>query len=83
MPRKVGPIVINRDSAISGEIRKRVEEEILALLQEAMDRATEILKKHEKAHVRLANALLERETLTAEEMHAVIDNKPLPPLVES
>ena len=48
-----------------------------------MDRAHAILSKYEREHHRIAQALLERETLTAEEMRAIVAGKTLPPLVVS
>ena len=45
-----------------------------------MDRAHALLAKHDRAHTRIAEALLERETLTAEEMRALAAGKSLPPL---
>ena len=50
-------------------------------VQEAMERAHSILSKYDREHHRLAQALLERETLTAEEMRAVVAGRPLPPML--
>ena len=47
-------------------------------LQEAMVQAQGILTKYEREHHRLANALLEYETLTADEMRLICDGKKLP-----
>lgn len=46
-------------------------------LQEAYSRAMDLLKRHEREHHRLAKALLEYETLTADEMRAVMAGKPI------
>ena len=43
-----------------------------------MGQAKSILSKYEKEHHRLAQALLEHETLTADEMRLVIKGKKLP-----
>ena len=52
----------------------------LCLDQFAMDEAKRILAKHEREHKRLATALLEYETLTAEEIKAVCKGRTIPSL---
>lgn len=80
MSDKVGPIAVEAEEQLSGDMRKLIEAEELALLKEAMERAHAILSRYEKEHHRLAQALLERETLTADEMRDVVAGRPLPPL---
>ncbi len=47
-----------------------------------MERAHAILAKFEKEHHSIAQALLDRESLTAEEMRGLMAGQKLPPLTE-
>eukprot|EP00730_Choanoeca_flexa_P012667 TRINITY_DN4503_c0_g1_i2.p1 TRINITY_DN4503_c0_g1~~TRINITY_DN4503_c0_g1_i2.p1 ORF type:complete len:724 (+),score=203.51 TRINITY_DN4503_c0_g1_i2:112-2283(+) len=78
MSDKVGPMMFEDEDKISDSTRAVIEAETKKLLDEAMRRAVEILTKHEREHHRLAKALLEHETLTAEQMRMVIKGKTLP-----
>jgi ATP-dependent Zn protease len=49
--------------------------------QEAKERAHAILSRHDKEHHRIAQSLLERETLTAEDMRVLLAGRSLPPLL--
>ncbi|KAH7731277.1 ATP-dependent zinc metalloprotease YME1 isoform X1 [Aphelenchoides avenae] len=63
-----------------------IDQEISRLLQESYERAKNILTKYKKEHQLLAEALLEHETLTADEVRSVVNGgkierltvKPLP-----
>jgi cell division protease FtsH len=58
----------------SDETNKLIDSEIRALVDDAHKRATEILKTNEdKLHL-LANAMLEYETLTGEEINQLMDS---------
>jgi cell division protease FtsH len=58
----------------SGDTNKLIDSEIRALVEGAHARATDILKREEdKLHL-LANALLEYETLTGEEIKQLLDD---------
>eukprot|EP00045_Choanoeca_perplexa_P011989 m.129043 g.129043 ORF g.129043 m.129043 type:complete len:766 (+) comp15841_c0_seq4:70-2367(+) len=78
MSDKVGPIMFADDDKISDSTRAVIEEETKKLLDDAMAQAKDILSKHEKEHHRLAKALLDHETLTADEIRLVIKGKKLP-----
>ncbi|EDQ90630.1 uncharacterized protein MONBRDRAFT_7044 [Monosiga brevicollis MX1] len=80
MSDKVGPMMFDDEDVISNETRALIEQETKRILEEAMAGAVAILTKHEKEHHRLAKALLERETLTADEMRLIIKGKKLPDL---
>lgn len=58
----------------SGETNKLIDSEIRDLVEGAHKRATEILQGNEEQLHLLANALLEYETLTGEEIKALIDH---------
>ncbi len=84
---KVGPIAyrhkgqgfvpgIGRGSTISPETAHLIESEIKLLVTTAEDTAMSILKKKKKDWIALAEALLEFETLTGDEIKDLIDGTP-------
>jgi cell division protease FtsH len=72
---------IGRGSAISPDTAKLIESEIKRFITEAHETALKILKKKKKDWVRLAEALLEYETLSGDEIKALLedDTKPKRP----
>uniref|UniRef100_A0A7S1BV13 AAA+ ATPase domain-containing protein n=1 Tax=Corethron hystrix TaxID=216773 RepID=A0A7S1BV13_9STRA len=56
----------------SEETRAIIDAEVRRLLDESYARATELLKKHKKEHVMLAEALMEYETLTGDEVRDLV-----------
>ncbi|KAI4324990.1 hypothetical protein MLD38_030427 [Melastoma candidum] len=70
MSESIGPIHIKERP--SAEMQSRIDAEVVKLLREAYDRVKALLKKHEKALHALANALLECETLNAEEIKRIL-----------
>lgn len=67
---KLGPVSLNDDA--SGATAQLIDEEVRKTCQTALDSALALLGNHRKEHDRLARALLEYETLTADEMRTVI-----------
>jgi cell division protease FtsH len=65
---------IGRGSAISPETAKLIESEIKRFVTEAHETALKILKKKKKDWVALAEALLEYETLSGEEIRALLED---------
>ena len=63
---------IGRGSAISPETAKKIEEEIKRFVTEAHEKAREILTTKKKDWVALAEALLEFETLSGDEIEALL-----------
>ncbi len=63
---------IGRGSSISPETAKKIEEEIKRFVTEAHETARAILKKKKKDWVALAEALLEYETLSGDEITALL-----------
>ena len=55
-----------------------IDEEVLRIISEQHDRAKVVITEAREALDRLANALLERETLDAEEIEACFAGQPLP-----
>lgn len=70
MSDAIGPVHIKERP--SSEMQSRIDAEVVKILREAYDRVKALLKKHEKALHALANALLEYETLTAEQIKRIL-----------
>ncbi|XP_031390632.1 ATP-dependent zinc metalloprotease FTSH 11, chloroplastic/mitochondrial [Punica granatum] len=70
MSNAIGPIHIKERP--SAEMQSRIDAEVVKLLRDAYDRVKALLRKHEKALHALANALLEYETLSAEEIKRIL-----------
>ncbi|KAJ4955790.1 hypothetical protein NE237_012573 [Protea cynaroides] len=70
MSETIGPVYIKERPG--SEMQSRIDAEVVKLLKEAYDRVKALLKKHEKALHALANALLEYETLGAEEIKQIL-----------
>ncbi|CAM0881737.1 unnamed protein product [Alopecurus aequalis] len=70
MSDAIGPVHVRERP--SADMQSRIDEEVVKLLREAYERVTRLLKKHEKQLHALASALLERETLTADEINKVV-----------
>jgi ATP-dependent metalloprotease len=63
--------------SVSPDTARVAEQEVQDILQSAYNRAKIILTEHQKEHHALANALLEHETLTLDEIKMVISGKDL------
>ncbi|KAE8722470.1 ATP-dependent zinc metalloprotease FTSH 4 [Hibiscus syriacus] len=70
MSDAIGPVNIKERP--SSEMQSRIDAEVVKLLREAYDRVKALLKKQEKALHELADALLEYETLDAEEIKRIL-----------
>lgn len=70
MSDAIGPVHIKERP--SAEMQSRMDAEVVKLLREAYDRVKALLKKHEKALHTVANALLEYETLSSEEIRRIL-----------
>lgn len=67
---------------VSEHKAQQVDQEIKRILDESLENTREILKEHEHLLESLAKALLERETLNADEICLLNEGKSLPPLEE-
>jgi len=67
-----GLVVVNDLAASTSEA---IDSEIKKLLQDSYNRAKMILKTHHKEHKLLAEALLQYETLDADEVRDIIEEK--------
>ena len=71
MSDKVGPLALNYEDGgqnISSETRAVIEEEVKSLTSSAYSRVKQLLEKHIDELHTLAKALLERETLTGNQI---------------
>ncbi|WOL20485.1 ATP-dependent zinc metalloprotease FTSH 11, chloroplastic/mitochondrial isoform X3 [Canna indica] len=71
MSDAIGPVYVKERPG--SEMQSRIDAEVVKLLREAYDRVKQLLKKHENALHALANALLECETLSADEIKRVLN----------
>lgn len=62
------------EESASSETRARIDAEVQRLTHEAYIRAKDILMRHSKQHVLLAETLLEYETLTGDEVRDLVRN---------
>ncbi|GJJ12361.1 hypothetical protein Clacol_006602 [Clathrus columnatus] len=69
---KLGPVFFDENKNLSSEKRQEIEAEIRALVEGAQDRARRILTERQEELHRLADALVEHETLDLEEVKKVI-----------
>lgn len=70
MSDEIGPVHIKERPG--SEMQSRIDAEVVKLLRQAYDRVKALLKKHEKPLHALANALLEYETLSSEEIKRIL-----------
>ena len=62
--------------SVSAETKALIESEVKRIIDEGYDRAMELIKENEEEFERLAQGLLEYETLTGEEIQRVIRGEP-------
>ncbi|KAG2497754.1 hypothetical protein HYH03_004026 [Edaphochlamys debaryana] len=74
MSEKLGQVALDYDDAhsMSSETRAAVEEEVRKLVQGAYERAKLVLKSHEKELHKLASELMEKETLSGEQIRGTL-----------
>ena len=82
--KKEEQIFLGREIAqhrdFSEETARQIDLEVRRLIDEAYQSAHSILEAHQDAMHRIAAALLERETIDAEEVRMLIEGKELPPI---
>jgi len=78
------PVFLGKDMThernYSEETARIIDEEVKSLIDDGHKRAREILKENKDLLQHVADTLVERETITGEELKQLIDGKPLPPL---
>ncbi|MDA8162681.1 MAG: ATP-dependent zinc metalloprotease FtsH [Desulfobacteraceae bacterium] len=89
MSEKIGPYAISKETsqylrqqfapqqieALGPELASEVDEEVRRILAEQDARANEIIRGHREALKRVADRLLTQEIMSAEEFHAIIEDK--------
>jgi cell division protease FtsH len=67
-------------SSYSEHIARLIDEEVMAMLASLYDEAYQMLSDNRATLDRIAEALLERETLDTGELDLLVEGKPLPPM---
>jgi cell division protease FtsH len=67
-------------SNYSGDTARLIDEEVKAMLEGLYDEAYQMLSDNRATLDRIAEALLERETLDTGELELLVASKPLPPM---
>ncbi len=84
--KKEGQVFLGRDIArerdFSEEVASAIDQEERRIVGECYDKAMSILQDRRDTLDALAETLLERETVTGEELDILLSGKPLPPLEE-
>eukprot|EP00040_Diaphanoeca_grandis_P005499 m.33093 g.33093 ORF g.33093 m.33093 type:complete len:706 (-) comp16755_c0_seq1:122-2239(-) len=68
---KIGPVSLDKEDH-KGALGELIDSEVKRLCQDALNKAHSLLNAHDQEHHRLAEALLEHETLNADEIKAVV-----------
>jgi cell division protease FtsH len=71
---------INQHRDFSEETAMKIDQEVRRLIDDAYKRANDIIELNRDGLVRMAEALLERETLDGAEIKLILEGKDLPPL---
>ncbi len=69
---------INQHRDFSESTALKIDAEVRRFVDEAYERSKKILENHRDTLVSMANALLEREVLDANEIQAILAGRPLP-----
>lgn len=81
--RRNGPVFLGRDfheeRNYSEEIAAKIDAEVRAIVDSCYARATRLLEEYRDALDRIVNALLEKETITGDELDRLIKGEPEPP----
>jgi cell division protease FtsH len=79
--RKEGQVFLGRDLArerdFSEEVAAAIDQEESAIIKQCYERAKQILSEHRDTLILIAETLLEKETLKAEELERLMAGKPL------
>ena len=62
----------NSPSNVSGQVAFEIDEEVRKIINGCHDKAKEVINAHRKELEDIAAALMEKETLTAEEIQAIV-----------
>ncbi|MGE0009453.1 MAG: ATP-dependent zinc metalloprotease FtsH [Candidatus Babeliales bacterium] len=79
MSEKLGPVIYNTQNnpnAYSEHTRMLIDQEIQSILEQGLQRATELLTKNKTMLDTLAQALLEKETMSGQEVYELLGMQP-------
>ena len=65
----------NSPNNVSGEVAYEIDQEVRKIVNGCHDKAMEIIREHSSELERIAAALIEYETLTAEQIHRVVNGE--------
>jgi len=68
----------NKSRNFSGQVAYEIDQEMRKIIDECYKKATEIIKENKELLDLIANTLIEKETLTKEEIDYLVENKCLP-----
>ena len=81
--KRSGPIFLGRDyneeRNYSEEVAAKIDAEVRAVVDSCFEKATEILTENRAVMDRIVNVLLEKETLTADDLERIMNGEPEPP----
>ena len=69
---------INKNKNFSDQVGFKIDQEVRKIIDAAENKAFEIIKKYSKLHKAIANALMEKETIVAEEIQYIEKHLKLP-----
>ena len=67
----------NSPNNVSGQVAFEIDEEVRKIVNVCHDKAKEVISDHKEELIRIANALMEYETLTAEQIQKVVKGEPI------
>ena len=65
----------NSPNNVSGEVAYEIDQEVRKIVNGCHDKAMEIIREHSSELEKIASALIEYETLTAEQIHRVVNGE--------
>jgi cell division protease FtsH len=85
---KSGPVFLGRDGMnedrnYSEEVAAKIDVEIRKIVDGSYDHATRLLTEYREAMDRVVTVLLEKETISGEELDRIINNEPEPPAAQN
>jgi len=80
-----GQVFLGRDIThsrnFSDDTARKIDDEVQSFVEDAHKKALDILRENKSLLKKISDVLVERETLTGEELDQLIDGKQLPPLL--
>ena len=67
----------NSSSNVSGQVAFEIDQEIRKIIDQCHDEAKKIILEHKEELIKIAEALIENETLTAEQIDKIIKGEPI------